>query len=93
MSGRIQEEMLTPMIEIDMPLDFDQIDAKFVRILKQMGPFGPHNHQPVFRTDNVYKWPGNEDAGKTHQVLGATGATSKPGSGVSATGYWVWHGR
>ncbi len=53
-SGRIQEEMLTPMIEIDMPLDFDQIDAKFVRILKQMGPFGPHNHQPVFRTDNVY---------------------------------------
>jgi len=53
-SGRIQEEMLTPMIEIDMPLDFDQIDAKFVRILKQMGPFGPHNLQPVFRTDNVY---------------------------------------
>lgn len=53
-SGRIQEEMLTPMIEIDMPLDFDQIDAKFVRVLKQMGPFGPHNLQPVFRTDNVY---------------------------------------
>lgn len=53
-SGRIQDEMLTPMIEIDMPLDFDQIDAKFVRILKQMGPFGPSNLQPTFRTDNVY---------------------------------------
>jgi single-stranded-DNA-specific exonuclease len=53
-SSRIQEDMLTPMIEVDMPLDFDQIDAKFVRILKQMGPFGPHNLQPVFRTDNVY---------------------------------------
>ncbi|MCY7356626.1 MAG: single-stranded-DNA-specific exonuclease RecJ [Rudanella sp.] len=53
-SGRIQEEMLTPMLEVDMPLDFDQIDAKFVRILKQMGPFGPHNLQPIFRTDNVY---------------------------------------
>ncbi len=53
-SGRIQEEMLTPRLDIDMPLDFDQIDAKFVRILKQMGPFGPHNLQPVFRTDNVY---------------------------------------
>ncbi|TAE26685.1 MAG: single-stranded-DNA-specific exonuclease RecJ [Cytophagales bacterium] len=53
-SGRIQDEMLTPQIEIDMPLDFDQIDAKFVRILRQMGPFGPHNLQPIFRTDNVY---------------------------------------
>ncbi|WP_185155480.1 single-stranded-DNA-specific exonuclease RecJ [Rudanella paleaurantiibacter] len=53
-SGRIQEEMLTPLIEIDMPLDFDQIDGKFVRILKQMGPFGPHNLQPVFCTEQVY---------------------------------------
>lgn len=53
-SSRIQEEMLTPSLEVDMPLDFDQIDAKFVRILKQMGPFGPHNLQPIFRTDNVY---------------------------------------
>lgn len=53
-SSRIEDDMLTPMLEIDLPLDFDQIDAKFVRILKQMGPFGPHNLQPVFRTDNVY---------------------------------------
>lgn len=53
-AGRIQEDMLTPQLNIDMPLDFDQIDAKFVRILKQMGPFGPHNLQPVFCTDGVY---------------------------------------
>jgi len=53
-SRRIKEEHLTPLIDIDLPLDFSEIDAKLVRILKQMGPFGPHNPQPVFMTEDVY---------------------------------------
>ncbi|UFH56781.1 single-stranded-DNA-specific exonuclease RecJ [Spirosoma sp. KNUC1025] len=53
-SSRIKEEHLTPLIDIDLDLDFSDISDKLVRIVKQMGPFGPHNMQPVFKTEDVY---------------------------------------
>lgn len=53
-SRKIKEEHLTPLIDIDLPLDFSEISDKLVRIVKQMGPFGPHNMQPTFMTDDVY---------------------------------------
>jgi len=53
-SRTIREEDLTPLVNIDLPLDFSEIDARMCRILKQMGPFGPHNMQPVFVTEDVY---------------------------------------
>jgi single-stranded-DNA-specific exonuclease len=49
----ITEDLLCPEINIDMELDFDQIDGKFQRILAQMAPFGPLNLAPVFITHNV----------------------------------------
>ena len=53
-AGRINPEMLTPVINIDSKLDFDRITPKFFRILKQFHPFGPGNNAPVFLTENVY---------------------------------------
>ena len=53
-SGKIIPEMQTPVVDIDAQLNFAQITPKFLRILKQFQPFGPGNHAPVFRTDNVY---------------------------------------
>lgn len=52
-SATIEEEWLTPEIEIDAELDFDCIDPKFFRILKQFAPFGPENMMPVFIAKNV----------------------------------------
>ena len=53
-SRTIKEEHLTPLIDIDLSLNFSEISDKLVRIVKQMGPFGPHNMQPMFTTDDVY---------------------------------------
>ena len=52
-SSQITPKQLTPEITVDMELNFDEIDAKFYRILKQFAPFGPENFAPVFITKNV----------------------------------------
>jgi single-stranded-DNA-specific exonuclease len=52
-SSSITEEMTTPILEIDIPLEFDVITPKFVSVLKQMAPFGPGNPRPVFKASNV----------------------------------------
>ena len=53
-SGKITEEMLTPVVTLDAKLDFAQITPKFLRLLKQFQPFGPGNNNPLFLTENVY---------------------------------------
>lgn len=53
-SSTITEDMLTPVIDIDVPIQFDIIGTKFLNILKQIGPFGPENPKPVFEARNVY---------------------------------------
>ena len=62
----VNDNMLTPVVQVDARLDFSQITPKFFRILKQFQPFGPGNHNPVFMTENVY------DAG-TERMVGAGG--------------------
>ncbi len=61
-SKTILEEQLKPKIEVDALIDFEQITPKFMRILKQMAPFGPYNLKPVFVTRGVV------DAGGTRAV-------------------------
>ena len=53
-SSTITEDMLTPVLEMDMPLHFDLITTKFLTILKQMAPFGPENQRPLFEASGVY---------------------------------------
>jgi len=52
-SSTITPDMLTPVIDIDLSIQFDQITTKFINILKQMAPFGPENQKPVFEASNV----------------------------------------
>lgn len=52
-NATIEDHMLIPEIEIDDTLRFNDINQKFLRILKQLAPFGPGNMSPVFLTTNV----------------------------------------
>ena len=52
-SNSIDEKLLTPEIAIDAELDLSEVTPKFFRILQQIGPFGPKNMKPVFKTSSV----------------------------------------
>ncbi len=53
-SSTITDDMLIPVIDIDVQVRFDAITPKFLNVLKQMGPFGPENQKPVFEASGVY---------------------------------------
>jgi single-stranded-DNA-specific exonuclease len=53
-SSTITEDMLVPVVDIDIPLHFTSINVKFLNVLKQMAPFGPENQRPVFLADQVF---------------------------------------
>ena len=47
-AARLTNDIIKPIIEIDVNLDLNNLDNKFYRILKQFSPFGPGNSNPVF---------------------------------------------
>jgi single-stranded-DNA-specific exonuclease len=53
-AATITDEMLTPVVEIDLLITFDMLTPKFISIVKQMAPFGPENQRPVFEAREVY---------------------------------------
>lgn len=50
----ITTEQVTPQIEIDCEIKFDDINSDFLRHLRMFNPFGPENHKPLFVTRNVH---------------------------------------
>ncbi len=77
-SKTISDELLIPMIEIDDEIGFDTIFdkgenthsiPKFYRVLKQIGPFGPENMNPVFRVNNVIDTGYSKIVGEEHLKL------------------------
>jgi len=72
----IPRELLERQIQIDSELFLSDINSKFHRILKQLGPFGPKNMKPVFMAgglrDNGYgrRIGENEDHLKLSIVTG-----------------------
>ncbi len=45
---KLNEDLLIPKLLIDAELQLSQINEKFVELLKNFAPFGPHNMRPVF---------------------------------------------
>ncbi len=52
-ASKISPELLIPKLNIDALLTLDQIDGRFMKIIKLMGPFGPQNMRPMFQASNL----------------------------------------
>ncbi|HBJ77148.1 MAG TPA: single-stranded-DNA-specific exonuclease RecJ [Porphyromonadaceae bacterium] len=65
----ITAEQLVPKIKVEAEIKFDDITAKFYRILKQFGPFGVENENPIFVTRGVYDYGGSRLVGKNQEHL------------------------
>mgnify|MGYP000967505133 FL=1 len=59
----------TQTIEVDAKITLSDITPKFYRILKQFAPFGPHNMNPVFVTEDVYDAGTSRRVGKNQEHL------------------------
>jgi len=68
-SSTITDEMLIPEIEIDMEINFSDINDKFFRILKQFAPHGPGNMIPVFTSTQVFDSGNVRIVGTNHLKL------------------------
>lgn len=62
----IQDEQVTPAIDIDVELSFEDINADLLRQLRRFNPYGPENQKPVFITRGV------QDTGNS-RIVGRTG--------------------
>lgn len=52
-SETIDPQLLEPELSIDVKIEFNQIDDKLMRIIKQFAPFGPGNMTPVFMAEKI----------------------------------------
>jgi single-stranded-DNA-specific exonuclease len=51
--SRIKEDQRNPHLNIDMVLEFSDLDKRFYNSIQRMGPFGPGNMTPVFACFNL----------------------------------------
>ena len=75
----ISKDLLTPEIMIDAEINLSEITPKFYRIIEQMGPFGPQNSKPTFKTSSVRDNGYGKQVGadKTHLKLNLISGTDK----------------
>ncbi|MBQ0115527.1 MAG: single-stranded-DNA-specific exonuclease RecJ [Bacteroidales bacterium] len=61
----INDAQVTPSIDIDAELQFDDINPDFLRCMRQFHPFGPENPKPVFATRRVKDFGTSKLVGRT----------------------------
>ena len=74
----------TPSLTYDLEVSFRDLNAKLLRILNQMAPFGPKNMRPVFVTHHCKDAGGSRLVGKdkTHLRLDVVDGSGSHFSGI-----------
>ncbi len=62
----LTDDLRTPELHIDTRIELKEITPKFIRILKQLAPFGPQNMRPVFLSKEVELVGSPRIVGKDH---------------------------
>ncbi len=62
----MDENLLIPKIRIDTELNLDEMNSRFLKILKLFAPFGPQNMRPVFMSQNLEVVGSPNIVGKNH---------------------------
>jgi len=66
---RLQKGDLIPQLFIDAELSFQEIEGRFLRLLRLFAPYGPQNMRPVFLTRNVEVVGSPQIVGENHLKL------------------------
>ena len=74
---RILPEQRIPTVVYDLEVPLSELTPKFFRILDQLGPFGPQNMRPVFRTNSVLDSGHSKAVGKDGSHLRLSIQTEK----------------
>jgi len=67
--AQITDESQIQSLDVDAKIPLSEITPRFYRILKQFAPFGPHNMQPVFMTEDVFDAGTSRLVGKNSEHL------------------------
>ncbi len=62
----MSEDLRTPEIRIDVEISLADMNAKFLRVLKEFAPFGPNNMRPTFLTRNLEVFGSPRIVGRNH---------------------------
>lgn len=73
---QILPEQRIPSVVYDIDLELEELTPKLFRILEQLGPFGPQNMRPVFRSNSVLDSGFSKAVGKDFSHLRLSVQTS-----------------
>ena len=65
----ISKEQQKQTIEVDAKISLSDLSPKFLKLLNQFEPYGPHNMMPVFLTENVLDYGTSRLVGKNSEHL------------------------
>ena len=65
----ITEDQMRQSIEIDTRISLSDLTPKFLRLLNQFEPCGPHNMTPTFLSENVLDYGTSRPVGKNNEHL------------------------
>ena len=77
--AHIETEQVTPSIDVDCELGFDEINESFMKYMKLFNPFGPGNQKPVFMTRNCVDAGSSKLVGKKQEHIKLDAIDQKTG--------------
>ncbi len=83
----IDDEQVTPSVDIDAEISFEDINNDFLKCMRQFNPFGPENQQPIFVTRRVTDYGTSKLVGRNLRHIKLELVDSKGGRIMNAIAF------